>query len=303
MTLYRLQGDKWTIGSIKICNLESVKKFISLSLLLLFCFKLQAQYAFELEVDYSAQIQNTDQYSVSGTLKKGKIKKGEKYFLSNGAELKVINILSAATATSVDEVKAPVMVSVGLLCEGFVPEQKVMLQGINTRPMQTGVRVSDHWDKMPEGVIKFNVNGMQLSGHQISKPIYTKSGDVLDMFFKLGGKRVMWLQVAGISQIEETPRRLVCDSTLFGTKTPHARIAFLPEGFLPTDHIDNYDAYEDKFGNSSILITMLKKYTYQMSLEFAGVLHPNVKIKEENPRAGLLNITEGRVDKILYESH
>ena len=97
--------------------------------------------------------------------------------------------------------------------------------------------------------------------------------------------------------------RVPADSTLEGTEEPYCKIAFMPDGFLPTELPNNYKAYEDKKGKASILITSLKKFTFQATIEFAGPLSPNWKILEENPNAGILELTGGRVDQILYDEH
>ncbi len=272
-------------------------------ILLFSSFFSSAQYAFELEVDYSTQIGNTDNYSVSGKLLKGKIENGKKYFTTKGAELNVINLMSAKTTTSVDKAVAPQKVSVGLKCKNFKPKQDVIIQGIATQPNYGGTPVHTFHDQLPEGVLQVKVNGMLFKAKQISTPIKTKAGDVLDMFFKTKTDGVFWLQIGNMNQIETLPIRLPADSTLIGTQQPYCKIAFMPDGFLPTDLPNNYKAYEDKFGNASILITTLKKYTLQATIEFGGPLRPNWKILEENPDAGILTLTDGRVDKIIYEEH
>ena len=262
-----------------------------------------AQYAFELEVDFSTRIGQTDNYSVSGTLRKGKIESGKKYYLTTGAEFKVVNLMSAKTTTSVNKVVAPEKVSLGLKCKNFEPKQNVVLFGIATQPSYGGQTVRTYKDKMPEGMLKVKVNGMLLKAKQISKPIKTKSGDVLDMFFKTKMGSVFWLQIGNLSKIENLPMRVPCDTTLIGTEEPYAKIAFMPDGFQPTDLPDNYKGYEDKLGKASILVTSLKKFTFQASIEFGGRLPANWKLKEENPTAQPIKLTEGRVDKIVYDEH
>ena len=263
-----------------------------------------AQYAFELEVDYATQIGNTNNYSVSGVLLKGSIENDKKYYLTSGAEFDVQNLMSATTATSVKDAKAPERVSVGLKCKNFNPQTGIVLKGISTQPKFIGQEMRDaRYEMMPEGILKVDLNGMQFNAQQISKPIKTKQSDVLDMFFKTKGKEVFWLQIVNLSKIEEIPARIVSDTSLYNTDQPYCKIAFLPDGFLPTDFPNNYKAYEDKSGRASILITSLKKYTFQGSIEFAGPLSPNKKILEENEQAGILQLTNGRVDKIVWEEH
>lgn len=279
-------------------------KFLSLIYLLLISLSVHAQYAFELEVDFAHQIGNTENYSVSGQLLKGKIASGTKYYLSSGAELQVINVMSAATATSVPEVVAPDRVSVGLICKKFTPQQHVVLKGISTQPNMNGQFVQGGFtDKLPEGMLKVNINGMQFTALQVSKPIKTKASDILDMFYKTKSGGVFWLQIANLSKVETLPARLVADSTLIGGETPYCKIAFMPDGFLPTDLPNNYKGYEDKFGQASILITNLKKYTFSGTIEFGGPLRPNQKMLEENEKAGPLQLTNGRVDKLIWDEH
>ncbi len=262
-----------------------------------------AQYAFEIEVDYSARIGNTDNFSVSGNLIKGKIEKGKKYYLTTGAELKVMNLMSAKTTTSVDRALAPQKVSLGLECKNFQPKQNVVLKGIATQPSYGGEIVKSYKDKVPEGMMQVKINGMLFKAKQISVPIRTKLGDVLDMFFKTKAGAVFWLQIGNLSKVEQVPMRVVSDSTLVNTEKPYCKIVFMPDGFLPTQLPNNYKGYEDKFGKSSVLITRLKKFTFQATLEFGGRLRPNANILEENPTAGALKLTNGRVDKIIWEEH
>ncbi len=278
-------------------------RFLLLFIFSAFAISTQAQYAFELEVDYSTQIGNTDNYSVSGKLLKGKIENGKRYYLTTGAEFKVVNLMSAVTATSVDNAIAPQAVSVGVLSTNFKPKQNVVLKGIATQPSYGGALVTTHANQMPEGHMQVKINGMMFKAKQISKPIRTKMGDVLDMFFKTKSGAVFWLQIGNMSKVETLPKRIVSDTTLEKTDTPYCKVIFMPEGFLPTQLPHNYKGYEDKYGKSSILITQLKKFTFQGTIEFAGRLQPNAKIKAENPEAQAIKLTNGRVDKIIWEEH
>jgi hypothetical protein len=152
-------------------------------------------------------------------------------------------------------------------------------------------------------MMQVKINGMLFKAKQISKPIRTKLGDVLDMFYKTKSGGVFWLQIGNLSKVENLPLRIVSDSTLEITDTPYCKVIFMPDGFLPTQLPNNYKGYEDKFGKSSILITRLKKFTFQGTIEFAGILQPNSKIKEENPDAQPIKLTDGRVDKFLWDEH
>jgi hypothetical protein len=46
----------------------------------------------------------------------------------------------------------------------------------------------------------------------------------------------------------------------------------------------------------------LNKYEKKLSLEFSGILRPNMKIIEEKPAAGLFYVNEGRVDNIGWDA-
>jgi hypothetical protein len=278
-------------------------RFLVATVLCFLSIALNAQYAFELEVEYSTQIGNTDNYSVSGNLLKGKIENGKKYYLTSGAEFKVMNLMSATTATSVSKTVAPQRVSVGIISKNFKPEQKVVLKGIATQPSYGGELVKTYANQIPPGMMQVKINGMLFKAKQISKPIRTKLGDVLDMFYKTKSGGVFWLQIGNLSKVENLPLRIVSDSTLEITDTPYCKVIFMPDGFLPTQLPNNYKGYEDKFGKSSILITRLKKFTFQGTIEFAGILQPNSKIKEENPDAQPIKLTDGRVDKFLWDEH
>lgn len=272
-------------------------------LLCLIGFVAQGQYAFELKVDYSAQIGNTENYSVSGTLIKGKIEKGKKYYLTTGAELQVVNLMSATTTTSVSKAQAPDKVSLGLIAKKFIAQQNVILKGISTQPSYGNETVRVYENQIPEGAMEVKINGMMFKARQISKPIRTKQSDILDMFYKTKSGSVFWLQIGNLRKIEKMPLRIVSDSTFIGTDKPYCKIVFMPDGFLPTQLPNNYKGYEEKFGKSSILLTRLKKYTFQATLEFGGRLFPNWKLKEENEMAQPIELTNGRVDKIIWEEH
>ena len=45
---------------------------------------LHAQHAFEIKVDYSMQVQNSEQYAVSGSVLSGKIESNKTYYLDDG---------------------------------------------------------------------------------------------------------------------------------------------------------------------------------------------------------------------------
>lgn len=263
-----------------------------------------AQYSFEIEVEYAQQVGNTDRYSISGKLLKGKVENNKKYYLSNGAELNVDNVMSAASGTSAPVVVAPDKVSISAKCSNYKPEQKTIIYGISTQPNYGGQVVrNDYYEKVPEGILKIKLNGMMFTAKQISKPIRTKSADVLDMYFKTNSNAIFWLRIGNLHKIEAMPFDLPSDSLLWGGAEPYCRITFLPDGFLPTDLPNNYKGYEDKKGNAHIVLTRLKKYSQEATFEISGMLKPNHKILEENENAQPISISEGRVDKVIWDDH
>ncbi len=269
-------------------------------IILFFSISVHAQYAFELEVDYSAQIQNSENYSVSGKLLKGKIENGKTYFLESGAKLDIINIISSTTGTSINIAEAPQAVSIGFKSKDYEPKQHVKINGISTKPEQRGFVVKTYADKIDEGSLKCNVNGMSFVAKQISKPILTKQSDILDMFFKGSYDRIIWLQVYNFSKIKMAPQEL---NLIEDTAKAYCKIKFLPKGFLPTDFPNNLKAFENGIDNAGIVITKYLDYNKEIGLEFNGILKPNKLIVTENPEAGLFYITEGRIDKIIFEAH
>lgn len=279
-----------------------MKQILFFLFLFILSINARAQYAFELEVGYSSRIKNTNEYSVSGKITKGKIEKGQKYYLTDGSEWTVNNVMSSKTATSVDIASLGEDVSIGITSNNFKPENNVILKGINTRPNYSGQQVRSYRDHLPDDFAQFKINGYKIKTHCFSKPVYTKADDILDMYFKEGDE-VLWLRIGNLSKIENVPAQILCDSNLIGTKIPYARIVYMPKACLPTDMPNNCNAYEDKYGKSSILITTLKKYTYQLTCEFSGILRPNDKILLENPDAGMIQISEGRIDRISYDAH
>ena len=174
------------------------------------------------------------------------------------------------------------------------------LNGISTKPEQRGFAVKTYADKIDEGSMKCNVNGMSFVAKQISKPILTKQSDILDLFFKGSYDRVIWLQIFNFSKIKMAPQEIniIEDST-----KAYCKIKFLPKGFLPTDFPNNLKAFENANENAGIVLTKYLDYNKEIGLEFNGILKPNKLMLEENPTAGLFYITEGRIDKIIFEAH
>ncbi len=275
-------------------------KIGSVLLMVCICNIAIAQYAFELRVDYSSRVENTYQYSIGGTLEKGKIESNKTYYLEGGAELVVTTVISGASGTTVKEVNAVQKVSLALYSKSFKPEQGVLLKGISTKPQYGGYMVKDYAYKMPEGVLSVKLNGVATKARQISKPVYSKKADVLDLFFETESKAVVWLQLNQFSKINSIPYNLKTD-TSNADKSQVCKIIYLPNGYRPTDLPNNYMGFEDVKGNGAMLITRLSKYNKQITLEFNGILRANKRLKQEKPDAVLFYITEGRLDNSSWD--
>jgi hypothetical protein len=274
-----------------------------LFLILLFFLTLiqaQAQFAFELKVTFASRIQNSDQYSVSGTLLSGRIENGKTYYLENGSKIEVKNLMSSKTATSVPVASAPEGVSVGIISKDYEPESRMILKGISTRPVYGGSSVSGRIDKAPEGVLKCKLNGRMFEAMSVSRPVLIRNANMLDMFFLAEDQSVIWLQINGFSDIRETPHKCSSDTSQ-KEYSLLCKVAYMPKGYRPTDMPMNYVAFEDFKGHAGIVITSLDRYRKKISLEFSGILRPNAKMLEQKPEAGLFYITEGRVDHISWD--
>ena len=124
---------------------------------------------------------------------------------------------------------------------------------------------------------------------------------MLDMFFEGEDKSVIWLQLNQLTEIADIPHYAKSDTSVKNLMMV-CKVAYMPEGYRPTDLPNNYRAYEDMRGNSGIMVTFLNKYEKKISLEFSGILRPNEKILIDKPNAGLFYITEGRVDNISWDA-
>lgn len=275
-------------------------RYLFVLLLVLFLKPLSAQFAFELKVTYAMRIQNSDQYSVSGELISGRVENGKTYYLENGTKIEVKNLMSAKTATSVPVASVPESVSIGITSKDFEPEPRMILRGISTRPVYGGTIAQSRIDKSPEGVLTCKINGKMYSAMTISKPVYIRNSNILDLFFKAEDETVVWLQINGFSDIDNTPHQCKSDTS----NKDHSmvcKVAYMPKGFRPTDMPNNYMAYEDLKGNASIMITALDKHKKRIVLEFNGILRPNARLLEEGKVPGLFYISEGRVDNISWD--
>ncbi|MBK7762378.1 MAG: hypothetical protein IPI46_03265 [Bacteroidetes bacterium] len=270
--------------------------------LTLFCgLQTYAQYTFELHVDNGMQVGNTDNYSVSGTVISGRIEKGKTYFLEDGAEIVIINIISSKTATTVPVANSPENVSLSMRCKNFRPTHGDVMKAISTRPSYGGGTTKIRANTLPEGVLTCRINGRIYRAKAVSKPVHVRSSNMLDLFFIAEDESVIWLQINGFSDIETLPLTTTSDTSQKEMMLI-CKLAYMPKGYRPTDMPTSYKAYEDFKGNSGIVVTSLNRYKKTLSLEFSGTLRPNAKLLEDQPSAGLFYITEGRVDNIGWDS-
>lgn len=277
-------------------------KNILLLLLLITPFFLRAQFAFEIKVDYSMQVQNTEQYAVSGTVMSGKVENNKTYYLEDGTKLDIKNVISAKSATSVPVALAGENVSISLVAKNFGIIRGETMKCISTRPGYGGAQVKSFANKLPEGVLNCKVNGKMYESKAVSKPVYMKQADVMDLFFSAENETVIWIQINNFSEIKDTPHLTKSDTTV-QDRSLVCKLAYLPKGYRPTDMPNNYIAFEDYKGNAGVIITHVDRYNKQMALEFSGILRPNALMLEEHPNAGLYYITEGRVDNIKWEQY
>jgi len=259
-----------------------------------------SQYSFEFRVENAMQVGNTDEYSVSGTLQSGRIEKNKVYFLEDGTQLSIRNIISSKTATSVPVANAPENISLALQCPKFVPTHGDWMKAIATRPSYGGGAMMARQGSLAEGLIQCRVNGRMYRAKMVSKPVYVRASDMLDLFFMAEDESVVWLQLNGFSMIQELPHRSTSDTSI---KEPSqvCKVVFMPKGYRPTDMPVSYKGYEDFQGHSGIIVTSVNRYRKTLSLEFSGTLRANSKMLEENPSAGLFYLTEGRVDQIGWD--
>jgi hypothetical protein len=261
-----------------------------------------AQYTFELKIEYAMRVQNTDMFSVSGVITSGKIESDKTYFLDDGTKIEVKNLISSKSATSVPVALAQENVSVSIFCKDFRPERGTTLKGIANKPVYSGSNTRAYSNMMPEGELTCKLNSRMYTSSQISKPVYIKQSDVLDIFFEAEDKSVIWIQFNDFSQIKSTPHQTKSD-TSDKERMNVCKVAFLPQGYRPTDMPNNYKAFEDQKGNAGVLIKYIDRYKKKIGFEFSGILRPNAKILEEKPNAGLFYINEGRVDQIGWDEY
>jgi hypothetical protein len=262
---------------------------------------MHAQYAFELKLDYAMRVGNTDKYAVSGSLLKGRIEEGKTYFSETSQQFKVTNIISAKTGTTVPVASAGEKVSCSFICKEYEPERGETIRAVTTSPTYSGNSIRYHDKKLPEGTLSCKINGMKYLSTTVSKPVLVKDANVLDMFFEGEDKSVFWLQLNEVTEIKDVPHHAKSDTANHDAMYV-CKVAFMPNGFTPTDLPNNYRAFEDFNGNAAIMVTFINKYEHKITFEFNGVLRPNARMLEIKPDAGLFYITEGRVDDIRWDN-
>lgn len=272
-----------------------------LLIFLLFSVRLQAQYAFELKIDYAMRVGNTEQFSVSGSIIKGRIEVDKNYFAENGGSFKVKKIISSKTATTVPVANMGESVSFSIETKDYEPGNGDLLKAVTTRPTLSGNGIRYNADQLPEGELSCRINGVRYRATTVSKPIYIRSAKVLDMFFEAEDKSVIWMQLNAVPDMEDIPFMTKSD-TSEKNRMLVCKLAYMPEGYRPTDLPNNYKAFEDMKGNTSVRVVFLNKYENRVSLEFSGIVRPNARMLEIKPGAGLYYITEGRVDNLRWDS-
>lgn len=279
---------------------KNILRYILYAYILLYSFSLKAQYAFEMSVEYAMQVQNSDQYAVSGTIHQGRIENNKTYYLEDGSRVVVKNIISAKSATSVPVAKELENISINLEGKNLQIHRGEILKATATSPLYTGMVVKNKGKALPEGVLTCKVNSAMYVSKAISKPVYIKQADLLDIFFQAESGSVIWIQINNFSQIKDIPHTAKTD-TAEKDRMYVCKFALMPKGYRPTDMPNNYVAYEDLKGNMGIVITALDRYKKKISFEFSGILRPNQLLLEEKPTAGLFYLTDGRVDEISWD--
>ncbi len=278
-------------------------KYIFGIIITLFSLRINAQFAFEMKVNYARQVQNTNQYAVSGIITSGKIENNKTYYLDNGTQFEIKNIISAKSATSVPVAIENESVSINIVSKAFEISQGETIHCILNRPEYGGNTVKTYINKIPDGMLQCKVNGKIFDGQSVSKPIYMRQADVMDLFFRTEqNDAVIWIQINNFSEIRDTPHLMKSDTSV-KERNLVCKLAFMPKGYRPTDMPNNYLAFEDYKGNAGVLIKSIDRYKKRLSLEFSGILRPNELLLEERPTAGLFYITEGRIDSISWEEY
>lgn len=269
-------------------------------LLLFFALSATAQFAFELKIEYAMRVQNSDMFSVSGTVISGRVESGKSYFLEDGEKIDIKNLISSKSATSVPVAAENENVSVSIMGKNFNPDRGEVLRCVTSKGSYTGSYVPAHANKFPEGQLNCKLNSRMYTAMQVSRPVYIRQSDVMDFFFQAEDESVIWIQLNDFSEIKSTPHSAKTD-TSEKDRSKVCKVAFLPKGYRPTDMPNNYVAFEDVKGNAGILITYIDRYRKKIGFEFAGILRPNELLRAEKPNAGLFYVNDGRVDQIGWD--
>ncbi len=277
-------------------------RLLLIGILCSFSLIMRAQYTFELRVDNVARIGNQDLFSLSGVIEAGRVESGKTYYTDKGVKFEVKNIISSKSATSVPVATDQESVSLSIATEHFDVIRHEVLRCISSRPGVLGQQVRSSGPQMQEGQLQCKINGRQYRSKLISKPVYMKEVDVLDMFFESEDKSVLWIQINDFSKIRDMPHVLTSDTSI-DDRSLVCKLAYMPKGFRPTDMPNGYYGYEDVLGNASVTLTNINRYTRTASFDFLGILRPNERVLEEKPGAGLFQLQEGRVDKISWDEY
>lgn len=278
----------------------NARNLFLLALLLFSGPSLLAQFALELQIDYAMRVQNSDLFSVSGTIMSGRVEAGKTYYLESGEKVEIKNLISSKSATSVPVATVNENVSISMQCKNFEGGRGEMLRLVSGRGVYTGSYVPARANKMPEGKLACKLNSRQYIANQVSKPVYIRQADVLDLFFTAEDESVIWIQLNNFSEITATPHQTRSD-TSEKDRAKVCKLAFMPKGYRPTDMPNNYVAFEDVKGNAGILITYLDRYRKKIGFDFSGILRPNERMLEERPNAGLFYINDGHVDEVSWD--
>lgn len=277
-------------------------RFCCLLFLGLVPLQILAQYAFEMKIDFAMRVKNDeDIFSISGIINSGRVEKGKTYYLENGSKLVIDNIFSQKSSTSTSVANAPEMVALSVTCSGYQIERGDIIKCVATKSAYLLGQSGFNPGKMPEGELSCKVNGRLYTATQISKPVYIKNADVLDMFFEAADKSVIWLQLNHFSEIQQIPHHAKTDTSNHN-RVQVCKLAYLPSGYRPSDGASQYKGYEDFKGNAGIAVLFLDRYHKRIGLSFSGILRANDRMLQEKPGAGLFYITEGKIDNLSWDA-
>jgi hypothetical protein len=260
----------------------------------------EGQYAFVLKVENAMRIQNADRFSVSGTIVEGRIENNKTYYLEDGRKFDIKNVISSKSATSVPIALVGEIVSLDIGGKDIQPGRGDLMRCVNARPGTTGNIVRSSANQLPEGVLQCKINSRLYTATQVSKPVYIKQADVLNMFFQAEDASVIWLQLNNFSDIKDIPHHTNTDTSA-RERNLLCKIAYMPQGYRPTDMPNHYAAYEDMKGNAGISVVKLNRYHKKLALTFNGILRANDKQLEIKPDSGLFYLQDGKIDELSWD--